>query len=1061
MDSPFSELPVKEAYKKSARKSDNFRTPFVDIASINESMASEQEEKQYEAAEGESSLMEANPSTELFAPSWEHQVVPGQKPQSIKIGDAILTTAESSIDQSVEYKEPVASGNPLFEITPQARKQHISPNFLVGEYAQANSGQIQWKYARIDPGLVKNVQLLRNFIMKSINIVDAYYSPKYLQDKLGVKAPAKIARDPHIAGRAAKLSVSGFDEKMLDIAVAAIVICEDGVHIGIGNSTMEISVKAPQDEPEFASYLKDEKVGQKLANFCVQFKAISVRQYPNYEKLMTKISGGILKTILQLHYGTPQDNVLAPQLADLTSIMHKESEPSDPYVILYCLAYSMFGNLYRQFLNDKSGNLDRIVSMLIEELGKGVQHIPNGQPFFDSQKKADKSEFIELCYNQYTLRKDKAAAINDRVKSFFDWRNKKGDKVFFDEVLKIVKETYVRNNYSSATPAQQLPEGGTKHELVKASPNPDTPSIDFTGRYFVEKPSDKQVYGRYLVVNQAGNYVSGKFGDIKRGGGNTIYPFYGKLDAKGIAIIPFVPQETIILKKNSSNQIQFSIIDNPTDKLKIQEVFSQRSQTPVISRQAIDAFKKLNAKNMELILTLAWVQPLPSQLKEFFDKLSSSQPKVEAAIKKYYSIDEDMPSVRRTYSEGAINDLDYNYLFISPPNFRQFIKYYTFYYYSLYYPWRPSDDKPFMTKLAWIKKMLEDFRGLNQASPNYTEKFKRLYDDFNVPTKAPDIEYEYETSMRLTSIGYGPFAHLSGTITIENKTDYKKFPNAHKWSSGSDKVSYSVSMWNASLSLDKWVPKLSEKFDMSAKGKSNVAYLESDFSGATIEVTEASLFELSAGGGGMGVSGSLTERVIIITGLGKGELTLEGTDLPIPDTATAKPNQKKDGEKEKFFEASGPSLGFYRGEINTKTIYTMIASVPLPSQFDANYQMQSTTYFQHDSALLSPSGIEAIGRMCAEEMVALSDSHSKLDIVGYADASGDEKYNKQLSEYRAINTLTAIKDRMGGKLKITMSTPVGMGEEEANKKYGQFTEKNAWLRRVVVTINGRAVLSLN
>jgi outer membrane protein OmpA-like peptidoglycan-associated protein len=356
--------------------------------------------------------------------------------------------------------------------------------------------------------------------------------------------------------------------------------------------------------------------------------------------------------------------------------------------------------------------------------------------------------------------------------------------------------------------------------------------------------------------------------------------------------------------------------------------------------------------------------------------------------------------------------------------------------------------------------MLEDFRGLNFENPNYTERFKPLYDDFNVATRIPDTQYTYEVSLDLASIGYGPFAHLNGSITIEDQTDYNKYPNAHKWNTNSNKVSYSVSMWNASLSIDKWVPKISGKFGMNAKGSSNFAFLDSDFSGARIEITEASLFEVSAGTP-VGISGSLTGRVIIITAIGKGELTLEETDLPIPDTISVKPGEKKDGEKEKFFELSGPSLSFYRGEINTKTISTMITSVPLPSQFDANYQMQSTTYFQHDSALLSPAGMEAVGRMCAEEIVALSDPHSKLEIVGYADASGEEKYNKQLSEYRAINALTAIKDRMGSKLKITISPPVGLGEEEANKKYGQYTEKNAWLRRVIVTINGRAVLSLN
>ncbi len=56
--------------------------------------------------------------------------------------------------------------------------------------------------------------------------------------------------------------------------------------------------------------------------------------------------------------------------------------------------------------------------------------------------------------------------------------------------------------------------------------------------------------------------------------------------------------------------------------------------------------------------------------------------------------------------------------------------------------------------------------------------------------------------------------------------------------------------------------------------------------------------------------------------------------------------------------------------------------------------------------------------------------------------------------------MQAIKDRLGSKLQAKIKNISGLGENEANKKFGQYTQKNAWLRRVVVIINGRAVLSL-
>ena len=53
--------------------------------------------------------------------------------------------------------------------------------------------------------------------------------------------------------------------------------------------------------------------------------------------------------------------------------------------------------------------------------------------------------------------------------------------------------------------------------------------------------------------------------------------------------------------------------------------------------------------------------------------------------------------------------------------------------------------------------------------------YKRLYDDFDVDTEIPVVEYIYEVNLKTSTSGFGPFAKVTGSITIENKTDYKKY----------------------------------------------------------------------------------------------------------------------------------------------------------------------------------------------------------------------------------------------------------------------------------------------
>ena len=998
--------------------------------------------------------------------------------EEIKIGDITFSEADSATSGSEDYREPVSSGNPLIVITAAARKSHISENFLTDELVRAQGGKYTWNYARIDPALIDNLQRLRTFMGLPIEMIDGYYPPKYLRQVLSIKDVKKIGSNPHISGRGAKISVKGFTNNMLDIAAAAIIKCDADIQLSLGNSTIALYVKQPDDPiKKFTSYIADERLKVNTYKFCFNLSSLlSNKIFALYGLKMQKLTGILLKDILRVHYRYIQDIEFPNEIGDVISIMHSQIE--DPEVILYALAYSPFGNLLRYYFRDKTnGNSDSANLIMAVSVRDSDSVSSNLQgTFYYQQKQFDKSGFIKLCYDRYNTLLPNSEPHDIAGNIFFDWRHNKDDKIFYEQMKGIIKKVYKDNGYKYEETIQQLPEGGTHSNLVLSNPAPDHPKVDFTGRYYIEFTNDPLVSGSYLLINQSGNYISGKFGSIQKvvlssikkinlnnkqpkNLRDTVMEFFGKLNDKGEAVCDLPPQMSIHLRK-VSDKVEFTLYNNVDKKILGQWSFSLTSSFPIISNSIMDFLTALQPDKQDLFIALAWALPLPSQLKKFFDFLGTSEKEVEKSIVTYYNIDEDMQSVRTTKLGSAVGDLNYSYHYSYLPNYDQFVNYFTRFYLSKVLSWRPRNDREFMSVYDWTKRMLEDFRDL-KGSKNISG-YQRLYNDFDVDTEIPVVEYMYEVNLKTSTTGFGPFAKVTGSITIENKTDYKKYPGAEKWSSPGNKVEYSIDFWNISLSLSKWRPKISSSWSTQASGKSNVPYKESDFSGANMDMVEWTAFDLSAGiktgSNTAGVSTGLSKRFLYIVPRGKKELDLEGTDYPgIPGTLNIGPADKDD---KSGFDISLPSVSFFRGEIDTKKISHDISSVPLPEKFEADYKLENSKYFKHDDAVLSQSGIEAIGRMCAEELAALSDPLSELEVIGHTDASGKPEYNLALSAARAANAMQAIEDRLGDKLKAKIKKVSGVGEKEANEKFGQFTEKNAWLRRVVIIINGRAVLSL-
>ncbi len=686
------------------------------------------------------------------------------------------------------------------------------------------------------------------------------------------------------------------------------------------------------------------------------------------------------------------------------------------------------------------------------------------------QNEPDKTGFIDNCRQRIMIgKRSDGSKYHLAPVSFFDWKYHPQDKIFKDKLSEFIKKVYFENRYHYDVPAQQSPVGGTRRSMEKSPANPDKPVTDFTGRYIARfEPGHPTLHGRYVDINQAGYYISGKMGGIFKSPvkdlRKTVTEFYGKVDDKGNAICPIFPGQTLVLKK-AGGQFRLYLLQNQPEKIILNVPLYPVSKHPVISNLVLDAFTKTGNTSKELMLILAWIPPLPDQLKEFIESFKTSETAVKEAVSGYYKVNETRPSLKESGLHKFIGALDTsidNYLKL-PPMFNAFAIYYIKLVYSVSPHWSPRIDWETRSTLDWIKKMLEDYRDFTET-PNVEKLHTRLYGYFDIETKKSDALFEYEVKIKLTAFGVGPFARSSGTITVINKTDPAKYPADKKWT----RKDYPIVLWNATLSLNplRWAPKIATGQTIEASSRKTVYYRDSDFSGADIEITEGKIIEIPLSGSSGNVKAStkagIGGNVILIDTQGQKTLQLEqDLDFSLPDTVEIEPADSS--ESEGLYEKIAgflPSLTMYKGSIDTETTSKDLKGVPLPDQFAAFYQLKDTRFFMHDNPALTAQAIEAIGRLCAEELVAFSDPASEIEIYGHADASGDEKHNLDLSMLRAINVRTAIEDRFGGKLKASFKKVEGLGESVANTVFGEFTEKNAWLRRVVVLINGRAVLSL-
>jgi hypothetical protein len=163
-------------------------------------------------------------------------------------------------------------------------------------------------------------------------------------------------------------------------------------------------------------------------------------------------------------------------------------------------------------------------------------------------------------------------------------------------------------------------------------------------------------------------------------------------------------------------------------------------------------------------------------------------------------------------------------------------------------------------------------------------------------------------------------------------------------------------------------------------------------------------------------------------------------------------------------EGIGGDLSFLFGRIEcSDTAVHDESTLPRQVEYQLQTKEQRSTHFLLGSAVVH--GRDGIRRFCANWLPWLMSPVSSLEIIGYADNVGysdrqdEPERNQELSEMRAQNVHTALKDILGERLAIKDAKVKGMGDTYAREHDPPRTEYRL-RRRADVVLNGKCVFSI-
>jgi outer membrane protein OmpA-like peptidoglycan-associated protein len=319
--------------------------------------------------------------------------------------------------------------------------------------------------------------------------------------------------------------------------------------------------------------------------------------------------------------------------------------------------------------------------------------------------------------------------------------------------------------------------------------------------------------------------------------------------------------------------------------------------------------------------------------------------------------------------------------------------------------------------LDWLTKQVEEQQDV------------RLAELLDLPLRASRSAGTHRYHLRLDVVSFGYFlGYAEGHLTVEKLTE-------PKWPSP---VVFDVVA--GTLGKPK-LPSRDEVFDLSVTVGQEWGV--DDFEGSLW------LGEVTASAGVKGVTGGATV-------LGGYLRSKNGLLMALEDAEPfIKPGGGGKQGKPKFKVRAEGMVGRVRRS-NDKIIDL---SKPYVANRNVVGDLFSAGHFCFDSALLTPAARQLLRVVCSDQLAALASPTSQVFIVGHTDRVGTLARNQELSDLRAKNVRTALKDILGPALKVPDSAirTLGVGEWGAILNLLPNEVRNPEDRRVDLWVNARLV----